>query len=58
MMGWIVLLLGIYTMWFVLIMNTKNFISTLVFKLIPFLLGIGNILIALKLFGLITLNIK
>jgi len=57
-MGLTVFLLGVYTMWFVLIMKTNNLISVICFKLIPFFLGIGNILIALKLLGIISLNLK
>ena len=45
------LVAGLYLILFVFTMNTKNFISTVIFKFIPFVIGLFNILYAIKLFG-------
>jgi len=48
-----VLVLGIYSVIMSLVMNTKNFISALLFKVLPFWLGLGCVLYFLLVTGLI-----
>jgi len=54
--AWISLATGLYIIMLVFAMNTKNFKSTLIFKIVPFFLGIGSIGVALKLFDIIALK--
>jgi len=54
--AWISLATGLYVIMLVFAMNTKNFKSTLIFKIVPFFLGIGSIGVALKLFDIIALK--
>ena len=51
--AWIVLVLGGYTISLSFLIDTRNFISTLIMKIIPFFLGLGGIFVALKLFQVI-----
>jgi len=53
--AWITLIAGIYFLINSFALNTKNFISALLFKIIPFFLGAGCIFVALKLFNIITI---
>jgi len=48
---------GLYSIIGSFALDTKNFQSALIFKVIPFFLGIGNILIALKLLNVISINL-
>ena len=50
------LITGLYLIVSGLVLNTKNFQSALVFKIIPFFLGCGCIFIALKLLNVISIN--
>jgi hypothetical protein len=54
--AWISLIAGIYFIILSLALNTKNFRSSLIFKIIPFFLGLGNIIVALNLFDIIALK--
>jgi len=49
----VLLACGIYLVWLAMLMNTKNMISAFIFKMIPILFGIANILVGLKFFGII-----
>jgi hypothetical protein len=42
---------GIYLVLVSMLMSTKNLQSLILFKAIPFALGLANILIAVKIFG-------
>ncbi len=50
------LITGLYLIISALALNTKNFSSSLVFKIIPFFLGCGCIFVALKLLNVISIN--
>jgi len=41
-MGWMFLCSSLYMLWIAFSMETRNMRSTLVFKLIPFLIGVFN----------------
>ena len=49
----ITLITGIFMIIFAFAMSTKNLRSALIFKIIPFFLGISNLAIAAKLYNLI-----
>lgn len=54
--NWVVLLYGVYSILVLaLVMNTKNFRSAVVFKIIPFISGIGCILVGLDRLGFIDI---
>lgn len=44
---------GVYSILMAMIMNTKNIKSLIIFKAIPFFLGLGTLLYALKEFGVL-----
>jgi hypothetical protein len=44
----IVLILGAYNIMISLIMQTNNLVSSLLFKVIPFFLGVGSLIYALR----------
>lgn len=47
-MIWIVLVSGVFNVCSALVMNTKNVLSAVFFKVIPFFLGLGCLLYSLK----------
>ena len=47
----IILLSGGYLMWASMVMDTPNLISTVIFKFIPLILGMGCLFSGVKLFG-------
>ena len=57
MTPWIVLISGLYFVMFSFIQNTGNMLSALIYKIIPFVLGSSCVIIALGMFGWVTLNI-
>lgn len=44
---------GVYLIGFAFIMNTKNLISALSFRVIPGFIGVGNLIAGLKLAGVL-----
>lgn len=55
--NWVVLLYGVYSVLLLaLIMDTKNLRSAVVFKIIPFISGIGCILVGLDRLGFIDIT--
>ncbi|HZH58461.1 MAG TPA: hypothetical protein VEY70_02560 [Metabacillus sp.] len=50
-MIWIVLACGIYNIFLSLILKTRDFGSSVVFKVIPFFLGLGCLIYFLKVTG-------
>ena len=53
MFGYIVLVGGFYSVIMALLMNVKNSLSGLLFKIIPFFIGIASIIYALNNLGII-----
>jgi hypothetical protein len=49
---------AIWLFFIAFIMETKNFRSMIIFKMLPFLLGLGNGFVTLYLLDIIKLNIK
>lgn len=52
-MIWIVLASGIFNMIMSLVTNTKNVPSAMIFKVVPFFLGVGCLIYSLKQLGLL-----
>lgn len=52
-MIWFVVILGIFNIVMSFVMQTKNFESALIFKVIPFIFGSGSIIYCLSYFGII-----
>lgn len=53
---YILLVSGIFNIIITFITNTKNFISALILKIIPFFFGLSNIIFALYLLNIITIK--
>lgn len=53
MLIWLVLYTGIFHIIMALVIHTKNLRSAIIFKVKPFLLGVGCLIYALKQFGVI-----
>ncbi|MBD1379099.1 hypothetical protein [Metabacillus arenae] len=52
-MIWIVFATAVFNILFALINKTKNFTSSMLYKVIPFFLGLGCLYYSLKILGLI-----
>ena len=52
-MEYIVLITMVYLFLLAFTTNDKNFVESILYRLIPFLLGIGGVYVATKLFNLI-----
>lgn len=52
-MKWIVGCSAIYLLFISLIINTNDTLSAIFFKVIPFFIGLANLIVALKMFGVI-----
>jgi hypothetical protein len=55
MIGWITLICGVLWIVYSLILNTKNFVSAIFFKVIPFFTGLASIFVSGILFGFINI---
>lgn len=55
--AWIILISGIYMTGQVFFITARRFINTMLFKVIPFFLGLTCIVIALSLFDLMIIKI-
>jgi hypothetical protein len=55
--AWITLITGLWVVIMTFMLVTENKMSTLLFKVIPFLLGMSCIGVSLKLFNIIIINI-
>jgi uncharacterized protein YebE (UPF0316 family) len=53
-MGIISLITAIWMITLSLLLSTKDMISTIIFKVIPFFIGIANLIMGLKLLGWIS----
>ena len=49
--GIISILTGLYLGWFALLMKTENLISSIIFKFVPYVFSILNIVVALRIFN-------
>jgi len=54
--AWYFLSSGLYLIVLSLIVNAKNIPSSFIFKVIPFFIGVGNLLYSLKLFNFIKIG--
>lgn len=54
-MGIILMICGVYWTANALLLNTKNWQSALLFKVIPFFTGLANIVCAMDLFGWVNI---
>lgn len=48
---------GLFYIYFSMILHTKNVLSAVVFKYIPFISGLGTLLIALDRLGVVDLSV-
>lgn len=54
MLNYILMSIGVYFIIFSFVLKTRNFLSTVIFKLIPFFSGVFNIGYALNQIGIIA----
>ena len=55
-MYYVFLIAGLYLIVFSFILNTKNMSSAIIFKAIPFLIGLFNLIYGLNLLGILKLG--
>jgi len=56
--AWISIIAGVYYIIGSFVQNTKNFVSALLYKVIPFFLGTGCIFVGFVLLDIIKINLR